>query len=860
MLWFASADTQHAFFNEAWLAFRGRSLEEEIGDGWTQGVHPDDLPRVLSGYRAAFDNGQPSRIEYRLLHADGHYRWVLDQGSPWRGADKMVNGYIGAVFDITAYKDATTEHTKALLSAVLDNALDGIIGIDDQGLIQSFNLAARKLFGYTEAEVIGQNVKLLMPEPYHSEHDRYLHSYRTTHIPKIIGTGRQVVARRKDGSTFPIELGVSEFFLNDVRHFTGVVRDITAWKRSEALLAAVVDNALDGIIGIDDQGLIQSFNLAARKLFGYTEAEVIGQNVKLLMPEPYHSEHDRYLHNYRTTHIPKIIGTGRQVVARRKDGSTFPIELGVSEFFLNDVRHFTGVVRDITEQRQKERELRLRDRAIQAVSQGILITDPNQPDNPIIYASPGLTRLTGYANEDILGLNARFLQGPLTDPQTVLEVREAIRAGRECSVEMINYRKDGTTFWNALFISPVHDDHGQLIKFVGVQADVTRRRILEQQIQQSQKMELMGQLAGGIAHDFNNLLTIISGYSEVLLATLPEDDPSRAPVNEINEAGWRAADLTRQLLSFSRQTVLETQALDINAIVQDAEKMLRRMIGEDIRLTTALSPELSQVRADPTQIGQVLMNLVVNARDAMPQGGSITIETRDVVLDAPYVSTHVQVDAGQYVLLTVSDTGSGMTPEVSARIFEPFFTTKGVNKGTGLGLSVVHGIVQQSSGHIGVYTELNVGSAFKVYLPAISGSVKKHRAPDVIHQAIDGDETILLVEDEDSVRQIALLALQRQGYKVHSAASGEEAMEILRRRHDEIDILVTDVVMPGMSGRQLAEALQPMFPAMKVLYLSGYTDDAVVRHGILQAEVAFLHKPYTPMILLKKVRQVLDQG
>ncbi|OWK34176.1 sensory box histidine kinase/response regulator [Fimbriiglobus ruber] len=524
---------------------------------------------------------------------------------------------------------------------------------------------------------------------------------------------------------------------------------------------------------------------------------------------------------------------------------------------LLDQHAFSVTGHDITSQKRADEELRLRDRAMQSVSQGILITDARQPDAPIVYASPGFVQLTGYGTEEVIGQNCRFLQGMGTDRAAVGRIREAVREAKPCKEELLNYRKDGTPFWNELSLAPVKNQSGALTHFVGVQTDVTERRSLEEQFRQAQKMEAVGQLAGGVAHDFNNLLSIITGYSEIILSKAGKDDPIRAFVKEISEASARAASLTRQLLAFSRKTVLEPKVLDLNEVVRETGKMLRRLIGEDILFTNVLDPMISRVKVDPDQLGQMLMNLTVNARDAMPRGGSLTIETRPVELDQEYARLHSDVRPGKYTMLAVSDTGTGMPPDVKERIFEPFFTTKGVGTGTGLGLAVVMGIVKQSGGHVAVYSEVNRGTAFKLYFPAVEDQASRATARSDVG-SVRGAETVLVVEDEDGVRTLVLLILQTHGYKVLAATDGKDALRVVERHQGAIDLLLTDVVMPGMGGREVAQTLQLRFPQMKVLYTSGYTDDAVVRHGILQEETAFLQKPYSLQSLANKVRQVLD--
>ena len=401
-------------------------------------------------------------------------------------------------------------------------------------------------------------------------------------------------------------------------------------------------------------------------------------------------------------------------------------------------------------------------------------------------------------------------------------------------------------------------ENGFLLRAWGSQREITERKLLEQQLLQSQRMEAVGRLAGGIAHDFNNLLTAILGYSDLLLMNLNGNQDARSSAEEVKKAGQRAAGLTRQLLAFSRRQVLKPKVIELNAVVEDMDKMLRRLIGEDIELIIELEGSSGRVKADPGQIEQVIMNLVVNSRDAMPRGGKLTIETADIELDDLYARQHMEVEPGPYVMLAVSDTGHGMDKETQSHIFEPFFTTKGAGQGTGLGLATVYGIIRQSGGNIWVYSEPGRGTTFKVYLPRVEDEVVACEAQACRKELDKGSETILLVEDEDSVRRLAREILQMNGYKVFEAQRGSEAIEICERENGPINMMVTDVVMPRMSGPQLADHLAEVRPDMKVLYMSGYTDSSIINHGVLASGTAFLQKPFTPASLLNKVREILN--
>jgi signal transduction histidine kinase/CheY-like chemotaxis protein len=437
--------------------------------------------------------------------------------------------------------------------------------------------------------------------------------------------------------------------------------------------------------------------------------------------------------------------------------------------------------------------------------------------------------------------------------------RKAIAEGRDYSFLYRAIAANGKTIWLQDIVRVVRDDRGRIRQLRGVMVDVTEHQQLEEEFRQAQKMEAVGRLAGGVAHDFNNLLTIISGYAQLALDFLEPESQLRPYVDEILRAGDRASGLVRRLLAFTRRQSMEPQVLDLNGVVKGTEKMVRRLIGEDIEVVTALPPGLGMVRSDPAQLEQVIFNLSVNARDAMPNGGKLIIETANVELDQAYAGTHLAVTPGPYVMLSVSDTGSGMDAHTRAHMFEPFFTTKEKDKGTGLGLATVYGIIKQSGGNIWVYSELGLGTSFKIYLPRVVAYAEP--LPPVIIPTSKplGSETILLVEDEDSIRSLVLGILQAHGYTVLEAGRPREALEISKKFEGPIHLLFTDVVMPQMSGREVAEQRSSERHDTKVLYMSGYTDQAIAHHGVLNPGVPFLQKPFTPEALTRKVREVLDR-
>ncbi len=627
----------------------------------------------------------------------------------------------------------------------------------------------------------------------------------------------------------------------------------------EELFHLISENAADMIAVVDMEGRRIYNSLSYQKVLGYSQEELRSSSAfEQIHPDDRERVREAAEHARRT-------GEGRTLEYRilHKDGSWKVLESTSS--VIRDAKggseKLVIVNRDVTGRKQAEEALRLSEASFRSVVEyapyGIYRASAT---GQFLQVNPALQKMLGYTSaEELLQSNlASDIYRHAGEHERLSELLGRVDEFKDVEVEW--KRKDGTRIMVRCSGRRVQDQNGLPTYFEVFAEDVTDRRVLERQLRMAQKMEAVGRLSGGIAHDFNNLLGVIIGYSQVLKKRLGQGNPLFEHAEEVEKAGQRAASLTRQLLAFSRQQVLTPAVLNLNALVADMEKMLPRLLGEDIEVTTALAPDLGQVKADQGQIEQVIMNLAVNARDAMPEGGRLKIETANVELDEAYTRHHAGSRVGRYVMLAVTDSGIGMSAETQAQIFEPFFTTKERGKGTGLGLATVYGVVKQSGGYIWVDSAPGKGASFQIYLSRLEQPAAPEAPSTARGQMLRGSETILLVEDADPLRKLAQEFLEANGFRVLAAPNGEKALELAVQNAEPIHLLLTDVVMPGMNGRVLAEQLAPRQRGMKVLYMSGYTDSFIAGHGVLEPGTYLLHKPFTEETLVRKVREVLDAG
>ena len=752
---------------------------------------------------------------------------------------------------------------REVCNTIVETASDAIIIIDEQSTILFVNRASERIFGYREEELVGQQLTMLMPDYLRQVHKQAIHRYVETGKKNLSWQQVELPGLHKSGKEICLEISFGEFVAEGKRIFTGMCRDVTERKRTEDewfRLAAIVESSEDAIIGESLNGIITTWNKGAERLYGYAAGEIIGSSVSVLNPPE------------RSDEIPQILyklSRGQRIepyetMHLTKDGRHIHVALTVSPIRdrIGKGMGASAVCRDITERKQVEEKLRAQEKALRSsegryrslyegVVHGIYRVGL---DGQFLEVNPALVAMLGYNSaDDVLKLNAAtdvHVYGEDSPPLLQKWLQE-----KRIEDEVTWRRRDGTIITVRLNGRTLTDELGVVQSLEFIAEDVTERRYLERELRQAQKIEAVGQLAGGIAHEFNNYLGVILGYSEFLIEEAGTNENLRRAVAEIKAATRRTASLTRQLLAFSRKQVLEPTILDLNQVIWEVHKLLRRVVPANIEIVPVLDPALGRVKADSSQIQQILINLAVNARDAMPQGGKVTIETANTEPDESYRSQHLGVQQGAYVMLTVRDTGSGMDAETLSRIFEPFFTTKDKGKGTGLGLATIYGIVKQSGGHMDVESSLGKGTVFRIYLPREVAQVEQSEPAVTQPEELDGSETILVVEDETALRRLICLSLERRGYKVLAAKDGAEALEIYQRSPSKIHLVLSDIMMPHVNGLQLREKAATLCPDVKFLFMSGYSEEIV--ENLLAQGCAFLEKPFLPDELVGKVRELL---
>jgi two-component system cell cycle sensor histidine kinase/response regulator CckA len=814
------------------------------------------------------------RIVYLYSHPDEISRdevelndgTVLDwYSAPVIGQGGTHFGRIWVFRDITERKRAeealrqSEERFRILFEQAADIILQLEMTPEGMPVIREANSATFRLLGFERDELIGRPVSFIDAAPDAS----HVIASRRQNILFKTGTTFEVKHRCKDGTIRDFECSVTEMQIGSKTYAVSVERDVTDRKRaehdreaSETRYRRLFESAKDGILILDaDTGKIMDVNPFLTELTGYSHEVFLGKHLweigpfrdiaasKTSLAELQSKQYVRY------EHLP----------LETRDGRKIAVEFVSNVYRVDNQSVIQCNIRDITERKRAEKELLETQQRMESVLEitktGLDIIDR---EFNLIYVDPGWQKV--YGNPAGRKCHEYFMG--LQKPCAACAIPKAIET-RQIQVTEETLPRENNRVVEVHTI-PFQDASGQWM-VAELNVDVTARKRAEKKLQetqgqllQAQKMEAVGRLAGGVAHDFNNILTVILGYAETLLRASKDADPHRKPIEEIRNAGQRAAGLTRQLLAFSRRQILEPRVLNLGDVVRNLEPMLRRLIGEDIDLRTALPAGLGRVKADPGQIEQVLMNLAVNARDAMAEGGKLTIDAANADLDEDYAGRRPEAKPGRYVMLAVTDDGAGMTPEIQRRLFEPFFTTKEQGRGTGLGLSTVYGIVKQSGGHIAVYSEVGRGTTFKIYLPRVEEAAEPISRPRMPAVPSRGTETILVAEDEKGVRDLLRILLQENGYTVLDAADGEQALRVCERHAGPLHLLISDVVMPEMGGKQLAERLRKLRPGLKILFTSGYTANAIVHQGILDPGIAFIYKPYDLNALLAKVREVLD--
>lgn len=762
------------------------------------------------------------------------------------------------------------EKSAAELAAIVKASTYAIISKQIDGTILSWNHGAETLFGYPAAEAIGKNIRMLFPPELKGEEEIILSKIKSGEPINHFET----VRLRKDGTRIPVSITISPI-MDPKGNIAAISK--TAWDISEFKLAqkqieesienfqALVKASAQFVWGVNDKGRSVGMNDWWQDFTGQNLEELVEYEwLEALHPD----DRDFAKSAWKTALENKSFFEVEYRIRNKKGEYYFFSVRGVPVFNKDgSFRQWMGTFTDITERKKTEADLRESERrlqlAISAAELGIWEWEV-QTDN--LFWSDKIYQI--FDRKKPVKKAEDFFAFVIPEDKEMVQesAKRAFENTEGYELDFRIERPDNEIRWINCRAVPRFDKNGSPMRILGVIQDFTNRKKAqdelnqaEAKLRQAQKLESIGRLTGGIAHDFNNMLTVILGYCDLSLNRLPGDSPVRSFLEGIRSAGDRSASLTQQLLAFSRQQNLHPVILDLNQVISETTKLIRRLIGEDIQVILILNPETGQIEADPGHLTQVIMNLIVNSRDAMPNGGTITIETENRILDENYVSRNVDASPGEYVLIMVSDTGTGIPKEALENIFEPFFTTKEIGKGTGLGLATVYGIVRQSGGHIDVHSRVGRGTTFEIFLPRVRKEKTIDDENDVSENLLQGEETILIVEDEQIVRQLTKNFLESYGYTVIVAQNGEEALDIFRSEKNKIDLLLTDVVMPSMGGYELAEKLSEEFPGLKTLFMSGYTDDSRIKKADFEMSDNFIQKPFELKALGYKIREILSK-
>jgi PAS domain S-box-containing protein len=850
---------------EAQLGYRARDFTSDP-DFWADNIHPEDAPRVMADLTALFETDHHVH-EYRFRHKDGHYLWMRDELRLIRDGEGNAREIVGSWIDITERKQAeeALRASEARLAGILAIAPQAIVSIEVNQHICLFNQGAEKIFGYPAEQVLGQPLETLLPPRFRKSHRKQLERFLASpEVSRVMGHRKEIVGLRKDGSEFPAEAAISKLKTGGETIFTVLLQDITERKRAERalresqqVLHAVID-AVPAMISAKDRDLRYVFmNRYQAGLYGVTPEQAVGKTATELMGRDYGG--------YTEALDRGVFDSGAPVTNYEEDWRDPTGEEHVLLTTKVSLRDDTGstanvvtVALDITERKRAENALRESEHTFRSLIDNspaaIVLKDM---EGRFLLANKQFAEWYDVPAHEVFGKSSHDIFPRDYADAYVRQDRDVLREMRVIEREHEMPFADGRIHLVQATKFPVVDSEGRCLGIAAINSDITDQRRAETQLRQAQKMKVLGQLTGGIAHDFNNLLAIILNNAELLLQRLGGDDALAAAVIR---ATSRGAGLVQRLLAFSRQQSLQPKAINLNELLAGMMDMLRRTLGETIEIETLPAVHLWNTLADQGQVENAVLNLAVNARDAMPRGGRLIIETGNIELDADDTAQHAEAVPGAYVTLSMTDTGTGMSPEALEHVFEPFFTTKPVGKGTGLGLSMVYGFAKQSGGHVTINSEQGRGTTVKLYLPRTRQERREAEQEPILEEPDSRGETILVVEDDTNVRALVGSMLAGRGYGILEAGDGSAALAAMADCA-RIDLMLIDVVLPGtMNGLELAEEAKRRYPDVKVLFMSGYLDTPILQQANLDQDTELLIKPFLKGALAQRVRAMLDGG